>query len=270
MITPLQGANALLTGGSQGLGALTARVLAQAGVNLALTARSVDKLQAVAEEAKRFGVKAMAIPADVTVAADRERLVREAEAALGQIDILINNAGIEPIGRFVNRSNAEIEGTVLTNLTAPALLTRAVLPGMLARKRGHILSLASLAGKMGVPYNAIYASTKAAIFAWSDSLRIELEGTGVSVSVIAPGFVTETGMFSRHYHKPPMLLGESQPQAVVNAVLRALQRGDDEVLVNPMPFAPMVALYALAPKFLVSAMKQLGIMGFLKKTYDVD
>ncbi|MBL8046845.1 MAG: SDR family NAD(P)-dependent oxidoreductase, partial [Anaerolineales bacterium] len=105
MITPLRGANALLTGGSQGLGALTARALAQAGVNLALTARSADKLQAVAEEAKRFGVQAVAIPADVTVAADRERLVREAEAALGQIDILINNAGLEPIGRFVSRTD---------------------------------------------------------------------------------------------------------------------------------------------------------------------
>jgi short-subunit dehydrogenase len=227
-------------------------------------------LQAVAEDAKRFGVKAVAIPADVTVAADRERLVREAEAALGQIDILINNAGLEPIGRFVSRSNAEIEATVTTNLTAPALLARAVLPSMLARKRGHIVNLASLAGKLGVPYNAIYASTKAAMFAWSDSLRIELEGTGVSVSVIAPGFVNETGMFSRHYHQPPALLGESQPQAVVNAVLRALQKGENEIIVNPMPFAPMVALYALAPKFLIGMMKQLGIMGFLKKTYDVD
>jgi len=269
LIPQLRGANAILTGGSQGLGPLIARELALAGVNLALAARSADRLKAVADEVAQLGVAVVAIPADLTREADRLQLIRRAEDALGPVDLLINNAAIEPIGGFIRKTPAEIEQTVTTNVTAPAVLARAVLPGMIERRRGHIVNMASLAGKLGVPYNAIYGGTKAALFAWSDALRIELEGSGVSVTVIAPGFVTDTGMYSRHYAKPPALLGESRPADVVAGVMRALQHGDHEVVVNPRPFAPMHALYALAPGFLVGAMKRLGIMDFLKKTYDV-
>lgn len=268
MIKDLRNANALLTGGSQGLGALMARALAQAGVNLVLTARSADKLQAVADEAKRFGVKAVTIPCDVTLATDRERLVREAEAALGPLDILINNAGAELVGNFLSKTPAELEQMITTNLTAPILLTRAIIPNMVARRRGHVVNLASLAGKMGLPFNATYGGTKAALLAWSSALRLELEGSGVSVSVVTPGYVSKMGMFSRHNSKAPALLGESKPEDVARGVLRALTTGAPEVIVNPRPFWPMHAAYVLAPELMVKSMHSLGIIKFLKRTYD--
>jgi short-subunit dehydrogenase len=269
MIPQLRGANAILTGGSQGLGPLIARELALAGVNLVLAARSADKLKAVADEVAALGVAVVSLPTDLTREADRLQLIRRAEDALGPIDLLINNAAIEPIGGFIRKTPAEIEQTVTTNVTAPAVLARAVLPGMIERRRGHIVNMASLAGKLGLPYNAIYGATKAALIAWSDALRVELDGTGVSVSVIAPGYVTEAGMFSRHNATAPGLLGSSSPGEVVRGVMRALQNDLNEVVVNPRPFAPLHALYVLAPGFVIGAMKRLGILGFLKKTYDV-
>lgn len=269
MIPQLRGANALLTGGSQGLGPLIARELAQAGVNLALAARSAEKLRAVAAEVAALGVTAVAIPADLTREADRLDLVARAAEALGPMDILINNAGLEPIGRFVRRTASEIEQAVTTNLTAPALLARAVLPGMLERRRGHIINMASLAGKLGLPYNAIYGATKAALLAWSHALAVELEGTGVSVSVVAPGYVSEVGMFSRHNAVAPGLLGESTPGDVVRGVMKALRTGATEVIVNPRPFQPVHAAYILAPRLLLAVMRRLGVMDFFRRTYDV-
>lgn len=267
MIRPLRGANALLTGGSQGLGPLMARQLAEAGVNLALSARSADKLEAVAQNLRDTGVRIAVVPADITNGSDRVRLLAHTERVLGPIDILINNAGLENNGYFQLKTPAEITQLIDVNVTAPMLLTRAALPAMLERKRGHIVNLGSLAGKLGMPWGTVYGATKAAIIAWSNGLTVELADTGVSVSVITPGWVADTGMFAVHGRRAHPVLGESKPQAVARAVLRALETGTPEIVVNPMPFGPIQALNSVAPGLVRWIMKTLGVTRFLRETY---
>lgn len=267
MIRPLRGANALLTGGSQGLGPLMARQLAEAGINLALSARSADKLEAVAQSLRDTGVRVVVVPADVTNGSDRVRLLAHTERVLGPIDILINNAGLENNGRYQEKSPAEITQLIDVNVTAPMLLTRAALPAMLERGRGHVVNLGSLAGKLGLPWGSIYGATKAAIIAWSNALTTELAETGVSVSVITPGWVSDTGMFAVHKRRAHPVLGESKPQAVAKAVLKALQTGAPEIIVNPMPFGPLQAINSVAPGVIRWAMGSLGVNRFLRETY---
>ncbi len=267
MIRPLRGANALLTGGSQGLGPLMARRLAEAGVNLAISARSADKLEAVAQSLRDTRARVVVVPADVTNGADRVRLLTHTERVLGPIDILINNAGMENNGRYQDKSAAEITQLIDLNVTAPMLLTRSMLPAMLERRRGHIINLGSLAGKLGLPWGTVYGGTKAAIIAWSNALSIELADTGVSVSVISPGWVADTGMFAVHGRRAHPVLGESKPEAVARAVLRALETGAPEIVVNPIPFGPLQAVNAVAPGLIRWAMNALGVNKFLRETY---
>lgn len=269
MLTSLQGANAILTGGSQGLGPLIGRALAQAGVNVALAARSREKLEAVAAELRALGVRAAPIATDITRAADRERLLCEAEAALGPIDILINNAGVENAGSFLRRTPEELEQVIATNVAAPVHLTRMILPGMLERRRGHIVNMASLAGKTGTPHNATYSATKAALIAWSMALRVELEGTGVGVSVVSPGFITGAGMFASHRGEAHWLLGVSRPEAVVRGVLRALRTDAPDVIVAPFPSVQFMQVsLALMPRLTIALGRWLGIYRSLRRLYD--
>ncbi len=151
----LRNANAIVTGASRGLGAHIARALASSGVNVAVAARSAQQLEAVRAELVSLGVKAIGIRADVTVAAERQELVDRAAAELGPIDILVNNAGAELASRYTDLDPAQIEAMVNLNLTAPLLLIRAVLPGMLDRGKGHIVNLSSGAGKVVEPFDAV-------------------------------------------------------------------------------------------------------------------
>jgi short-subunit dehydrogenase len=268
LIPQLRGANAILTGGSQGLGALMARELALAGVNLALAARSADKLKAVADEVASLGLAVVAIPADLTREADRQQLVQRAEDALGPVDILINNAGIMDNGAFVRKTPAEIEAMITTNITAPLLLTRAVLPGMLERRRGHIVNISSTAGGGFSSYTGVYAATKAALRSWHTALRVELEGTGVSTSVILPGYVTEVGVFAVLNAHPHWLFGTVKPEAVAQAVMRSLHRDEIEIVVNPLPIRPLFMLYALSPRLAIALGHVLGVVKSWKQLYD--
>ena len=268
MPTPLAGATALLTGGSQGIGPFIARALAAERVNLALAARSAGKLEEVARDIAALGVRCVAVPADVTSAADRDRLVDEVERALGPVDILVNNAGLEHGGRFVTRAPEEIAQVVETNVQAPMLLARRVLPGMIARGRGHVVNIASLAGKVGYPYAAVYGGTKAALIAWGNALRIELEGTGVSVTTVSPGYVKDAGMFAAHYVKPPAALGETTPDAVARAVVRALQEDPIGIDVSPRPFWAVQVLFAVAPRQTLAAFRRLGAFDYMKSMLD--
>ncbi len=268
MIKPLQGANAILTGGSQGLGPLFARALAERGVNVALAARSADKLQAAAAALAGLPGRVVPIAADVTAAADRARLAAEAEAALGPIDVLINNAGVEINSRFERKTAAEIDQIIGTNVTAPMQLTRLILPGLLARRRGHVINLASLAGKLGTPYGSVYGASKAAVLAWSWALRVELEGTGVSVSTVSPGFVTETGLFAYHRSTAHPLLGASPPEAVVRGLLQALEQDAVDVVVAARPFWLFQTLNVFSPSLVMWLNQITGVRTFLKRIYD--
>ncbi len=169
----LRGRTALVTGASGGLGAHLARCLAREGMNVALTARREPELAELAAELEKLGVRAAALPIDLSDLGQIDPLIERAEAALGPVDLLVNNAGVEIGAAFTVLTRDELTSTVDLNLTAPLLLTHRVLPGMLERGRGHVVFVSSVAGKIGPAYNEPYAATKAGLVGLTQSLRAE-------------------------------------------------------------------------------------------------
>jgi short-subunit dehydrogenase len=265
MMRVLRGRRALLTGASRGIGPHIARALAREGVDLAITARSIDGLATLAAELEETGVRVQTLPGDLRSAAERERLVTQAVAALGGIDVLVNNAAVDNSGPFRTLDPDALAETITTNLTAPVHLTALVLPSMLERGSGHIVNIASLAGKKAVPYEALYGGTKAALIEWSSALRIELHGTGVSLSAVCPGYVTGEGMFARWKIAPPGLFGSTTPVAVARGVVRALQKDLPEVVVNSMPVRAWLAFYAIAPGVAGRLVDVVGLTAFQRR-----
>jgi short-subunit dehydrogenase len=248
----LRGARALVTGAGGGLGGYISRAVAGQGANLVVSDLPGSEIEARAAELRRMGVEAHAVPADLTDSAERERLVREAEAAIGPLDVLINNAGLEFGGAFTKTTREEIEAIATVNLIAVMDLTWLVLPGMLERRRGHVVNLASLAGKIPSVFLATYAATKHGVIGFTHSLRSEYAGEPVSFSAICPGFVADVGMYARAEAdmdtEPPPGLRPVPPQRVADAVLEALREDRAEVIVNRGPIRPLAVLYWMAPK----------------------
>jgi short-subunit dehydrogenase len=261
----LRDRRALVTGASRGIGPHIARALARAGAQLAVTARSAASLRGLVEELEASGVRAIGVSADLRSAADRARLVAETRNALGGIDILVNNAAIDSSGAFTTLTPETVANTIETNLAAPIHLTGLVLPDMLERRTGHVVNIASLAGKKAVPYEALYGGTKAGLIEWTSALRIELRGSGVSLSAICPGYVTGEGMFARWGVAPHPLFGSCTPAAVARAVVRAIEKDRPEVVVNSMPVRSWLAFYALAPGLAGTFVDLLGLTRFQRR-----
>ena len=260
----------LLTGASRGIGAHVARELARAGAHVALVARSAPELEATAAELRAAGGRAVPIVADVTDAAAREALVARAERELGPVDVLVNNAGALHAGPLHRRTGAEVEGDVRLNVLAPIELTRLVLPGMLARRRGHVVQVASIAGKVAMPYFAIYTATKHALVGFNHALQAELAGTGVRASAVCPGFVSDEGMWARLGGRVHPALGISSPERVARAVADVLESGTVERIVNPMPIRPVAALWGAAPGLARAVYRLARIDPFLRRAAERD
>lgn len=254
----------VLTGASQGLGAVMAAALAAEGATLLLAARSADKLAQVAAGLPR-GTRVLTQPTDVTRAPDRRALLERARREFGKVDVLINNAAVEELGVYAEQDPAVLQRILETNLLAPMLLTREALPEMLVRKSGHVVNIASLAGRTGMPFGAAYSGSKGGLAEWSISLAAELRDSGVAVSVICPGFVDEAGMFSRKQVAAPRSVGASHPKDVVRAVLGVLKSRKIEVVVNPKPVRLLMALKALSPEAALALGRRLGLVAFLKR-----
>ena len=258
----------LLTGGSRGIGPHIARALLRRGANVTLVARSKDDLERVRE---RLGRDRVAVAsADITEAGGRRMAVAAAQDAFGPVDVLVNNAGMEQVLRFVDHTDEDITSIVRLNLEAAMLLTRQVLPGMLERRRGHVVSISSVAGKAAVPYNTVYAGTKHALVGWSLSLRAELHRSGVGVSVICPGYVMEAGMFAeqRAVQEKPRAGTGTTPRDVAAAVVRAIERDLPEVVVSGfLPKLSDVTL-AISPRLFEAAARRSG--GWLPMKREAD
>lgn len=178
-----------ITGASSGIGRSLARRVAHEGHAVALVARRKDLLDELALEITQTGGTALAVACDVTVAASVHQAVRTAESALGPITRLLANAGggeLTPIDPF---SAAHIERMLALNIVGTAICIEAVLPGMLARRAGHIVAMGSLAGYRGVPGGIGYSAAKAALTNMMEGLRIELHPRGIRVTLLLPGFV---------------------------------------------------------------------------------
>ncbi len=259
----LTGNNVILTGASQGIGPYIARVLSAEGANLVLAARSTEALESLAESLRGPG-SVTVITTDINEAAQRLNLLRRTRSDVGAIDILINNAGIEEIVAFDHQDPAMIPAIINTNVIAPMLLAREVLPAMLERGRGKIVNVASLAGRAGMPYGAVYSGSKAALAEWSISLHAEVRERGVQVSAVCPGFVSTAGMHARKNKPAPGTLGEVTPEAVASAVLRAIATGHPEILVSARPIRLLMALKALAPRGALAFARKTGMLRYLE------
>jgi short-subunit dehydrogenase len=184
---------ALVTGASGGLGLEFAKLLAQAGYNLALAARSQGKLEVLAGELReQFGIDVQVVALDLA----RVNAAQDVQAQVPQCDVLINNAGFANNGKFAQMDEAQIVEEIQLDITTLTQLTRQYLPGMIARKDGKILNVASTAGFLPGPNMAVYYACKAYVISFSEAIAEEVRGTGVTVSVLCPG-ATATGFQER-------------------------------------------------------------------------
>lgn len=231
-MTTIVGKTILLTGTSRGIGAFIARTLAKEQATIIGVSRPKEGLDQIGVEVQKLGGEWIAIPFDLSQVEKLPNLLEQINQRVGTIDILINNAGIELYRAFQDYSTAEIQSILTTNLLAVMELTRLILPAMLSKGSGHIVNIASLAGKKSPAYNSIYAASKAGLIGWSDALRQELAGTGVEISVICPGYVSQQGMSADTGVPAPRFSGTSPPIKVADAVMRAIACNKAEVLVN--------------------------------------
>ncbi len=225
--TPAGGmGTALITGASSGIGAAFARRLARDGYDLVLVSRRKNVLDTLAEELhQRHGITAQSLAADLANA-DAVKIVEKRIAATETLSMLINNAGFGIDGNLVDVDIQDLLDMVQVHNAAGVCLARAALPGMVARRYGSIINVASLAGLMPLPGN-LYSPTKAFLVALSETLHLELQGSGVRVQALCPGF-THTGFHDAAGVDKSSLNGYSWMQAedVVDESLRALGRDD--------------------------------------------
>lgn len=185
----LAGRGALVTGAGRGIGRAVALDLAAAGVNVALAARTRDEVDAVAREARAAGVKAAALPADVADPAAVRAMFRDARAAIGDLDILVNGAGVAPSAPLVKTSDEQWRQAIEVNLSGAFYCLREALPSMTARGWGRVVNVASIAGKTAIPYIAAYAASKHGLLGLTKVAALEVAARGVTVNAVCPGFV---------------------------------------------------------------------------------
>jgi uncharacterized protein len=214
---------ALITGASSGIGEAFARALAARGDEVVLVARSAGRLEALAADlSAKHGVRAHAIPADLADPGAVAALVAALTARELIVETLINNAGFGTHGEFAALDPARERDEVMVNVLAPVMLTRALLPAMLARKSGAIVNVGSTASFQPVPYMAVYGATKAFVLSFSEALAEEVRAHGVRVVALCPG-QTDTAFFEGI---DEARVGRARTtQQVVDTALRALKRG---------------------------------------------
>jgi len=214
----LRGKTALVTGGGRGIGRAIALGLAQEGAQVAVLDILADNAAAVAGEIEATGVKALALPADLTKRAQVERAVADTLAQFGQIDILVNNAGWDRMELFLDSEEETWDKIIAINFKGMLYVCKAALPSMVARGQGKVISIASDAGRAGSTGEAVYAGTKGAIIAFSKTLAREMARYKITVNVVCPG-LTETPLLQSIREQSP------KTEKVIEAVTRAIPLG---------------------------------------------
>ena len=211
---PLAGCTSLITGASRGIGLAVARRLAELGSRVSLCARDAARLDSAVAELRGDGFEALAMIADVTHANEIQNLVGRTQSELGPIDILINNAGIGRFGPAHEFAEADWDAVLDTNLKSVFLVSRAVAPGMIERKRGHIVNISSLAGKNAFAGGGIYCASKWGLMGLTACMAEDLRAHNIRVSAVCPGSVATD--FSPHAGRDQSKL--LQPDDVAHAV----------------------------------------------------
>ena len=248
----LQGQVVVITGASAGIGREIAIWFAKEGARLVLAARSEDKLQQLSDELTVAGSDVLIVRTDVSDPNDLALLVDKSLEQFQKIDVLVNNAGVDCFQHFEHLEMDEILQTIETNLTGTILLTRLVIPHMLEKSRGTIINMASTAGKQCPGFASVYGATKAGLIGFTQGLRSEYEGRGITATAVCPGFTKDGGIYDRMVastgKKTSFALGGTSATAVANAVLKAVRSSPPEMIVNWPPVRPAMVLKEIFPR----------------------
>jgi uncharacterized protein len=249
--TALADSTVLLTGASGGIGHAIARSLAARGARLILTGRRAGVLDGLADE---LGARAL-----VCDLASREAVLGLGEAATAAgVEVLVANAALPASGVLSDLTQEQIDRLLEVNLRAPIALARALVPSMIGRQTGHMVFISSLAGKTASPASSLYSATKFGLRGFALGLREDLRRHGVGVSVVAPGFVREAGMFVDAGVRLPPGVGTRSPGEVAAAVVRAIERNRAEIEVAPLSLRIGASIGAVAPELAAFGSRLLG------------
>jgi len=228
---------ALVTGASRGIGPLIAGEIADRGGHVVLTGRSAADLQAVASELAAGGADVSVIAADLTEPGMAEALAEAVDQQHGGIDLLVNNAGGDPLREFHAMTIEENLRTLQLNLIAPMALSHAVLDGMLRRGRGHIVNISAMAGRVSFPYTEVYAAAKDGLIGFTRVLRADYHARGVSASVLILGAVRGAGQGQRMLDESGMKASAfmAPAESVARAVVKAVTKDRAELVIMPGP-----------------------------------
>ena len=239
----------LLTGATGGIGQAIARALAPRSRDLILSGRRRAVLDPLAAE-----LGARAITSDLSLPKEVERLIEE----VGDVDVLIANAGVPAAGELVEFAQDEIDRMLEVNLRAPVALARALAPAMARQGRGHMVFVSSLQGKAATPLSSVYCASKFGLRGFALALREDLRRHGVGVSVVLPGFTSDAGMFAESGAKLPPWVGTRTPTDVARAVIAAVDHDRAEVEVAPLGLRLGTAIASVAPALSAAVSRRLG------------
>ena len=251
----LSGKTVLLTGASTGIGPVIARRLRLAGARFVLSARNQAALTRLADELGDSRI----VVADLSRPGEPERLAREA----GAVDVLVSNAGVPASGRLASFALDEIDRAIAVNLRAGIVLAHELAPAMIERKQGHIVFMASVAGKVPAAGVSIYNATKFGIRGFGLALREELMRTGVGVSTISPTFISGAGMWAETGLKANLLAGEVTPERVAEAVFEGITKNKAEIDVMHLPLRASLKVLGVTPGLFMSVARSSGASGNL-------
>jgi short-subunit dehydrogenase len=248
----LEGRRALVTGASGGIGRAIARALHERGAFVVVSARRGEVLDDLRKSLG--GERVEPITADLSLQQDVARLAERC----ADVDVLVANAALPASGRVDDFSPEEIDRALDVNLRAPIQLARALMPGMVERGLGHLVFISSLSGKVATARSGLYSATKFGMRGFAAGLREDLVGTGVGVTTVFPGFISDAGLFAESGVDLPAGVGTRTPEQVADAVITGIERGKAEIDVAPLGLRAGTFVSSLAPNLTAPIQRRLG------------